>query len=177
MRRTVTLFSCLVFLVGVLLACGATSNVNTGSSSNTSLQADTPTTAVAKHFKVGDNVKVGDTWNINVESVKTSPGSEFNKPTKDGDVFLIITVSMKNLSAKEQIVSSIVQFSLQDTTGQKYNIGIDTDAGAALDGKVEATSPIKGVLTYEVPTSAKSFLFHFENDITSSGQTTWDLKI
>ena len=177
MRRNITLFSCLLLLIGALLACGASSNTNTGSTSTSSSQSSAPTTAPAKHFKLNDVVKVGDTWNITVESAKTSPGSDYNKPTKASDVFLIVTVAMKNLSSQEQNVSSLVQFNLQDTTGQKYNPTIDPDEGATLDGKVEAGSPLKGVIAYEVPANVKSYTFNFQNDIVSSGQTTWDLSV
>ncbi len=62
-----------------------------------------------QHFKVGELVTVGTTWQITVQSAKTSAGSGFYKPQKAGDVFLIFIVSMKNISSSEQTVSSLVQ--------------------------------------------------------------------
>ncbi len=175
-KRFLIIGLCLVLLVGSLIACGE-SSANTGTATSSSPSGSTPTSAPAQHFKVGQIVKVGDTWQITVDSAKTSTGSEFNKPQHSGDVFLVIIVTMKNLSNQEQNVSSLAQWTLQDTIGQKYDGTIDTDAGASLDGKVEAGSLLKGSLAYEVPKTMKSFTLAFEADITSSGETIWDISV
>ncbi len=177
-KRTWVLLFAVLALIGSLLACGESSPANTGTSVNSSSSSgSTPTGAPAQHFKVGQTVKVGDTWQITVDSAKTSTGSEFNKPQKSGDVFLVIIVTMKNLSSQEQTVSSLAQWTLQDSTGQKYDGTIDTDAGASLDGKVEAGSLLKGSLAYEVPASMKSFTLAFEADLTAAGETIWDISV
>ncbi|MEO8974052.1 MAG: DUF4352 domain-containing protein [Ktedonobacteraceae bacterium] len=66
---------------------------------------------------------------------------------------------------------------LQDTTGQKYDLTIDTDAGSTLDGAVAVGSPLKGAIAYEVPKTVKSFTFGFQNDITSSDQSIWNIAV
>jgi len=174
-------------IVLVLVVCGvavsrlATLSSNTGTvvtTGNTPVSGSTPTTAPSsQHFKVGDQVKVGDTWLVTIESAKTSEGSQFNKPQKTGNVFLVFSVSMKNVSNQEQEVSSALQWTLQDTTGQKYTETIDTDAGATLDGKVEAGAPLKGSLAYEVPKATKAFTLAFEASLTEPGQTIWDITV
>ena len=90
---------------------------------------------------------------------------------------MIVTVQVKNISSQEQAMSSLLQWNIQDTSGQKYNIGIDTNAGASLDGKVEAGMPLKGTLTYEVPPNVKSYVLSFQQDLISSGQTIWDITV
>lgn len=179
-KRRIFVFALVICIAAVvILACGESSN-NTGTASNSgssSSSSSSPTQAPAnQHFKVGQQVKVGSTWMVTVDSVKTSTGSTYNTP-KAGNVFMVVTVSVKNMSSQEQNVSSLVQFNLQDSTGQKYTETIDTDAGATLDGKVEAGSPLKGVIVYEVPKSMHSYQFSFQSDITSDGQTLWDLSI
>ncbi len=174
MRKTFVLSACIAVLALALLACGESTNTGTAVTSTGNTPA--PTVAPAKHFTVGQTVKVGDTWQIVVNSAKESAGSAYFKP-KSGNAYLIVTVSAKNLSASEQVISSLVQFHLQDTNGQEYQIAIDPDAGATLDGKVEAGSPRKGVLTYEVPKGTKSFTLGFENSIVDQGQTIWDIHI
>ncbi len=161
-----------------LLACGeSTNNAGTATDNSKPPNGNTSTSSntTPHHFKVGQQVKVGDTWNVTLDSVKTSPGSQYIKP-KGGNVYLLVTISMKNASNQEQNVSSLANFSLQDSSGQKYTETIDPDAGTAPDGKVEAGSPIKGTLVYEVPTSMHLFTFSFAPDMTSSGQTIWDIK-
>ena len=82
---------------------------------------------------------------------------------------------MKNISSSEQNVSSLISFNLADKDGQKYTETIDPNAGSTPDGKVEAGSPLKGVIAYEVPSSMKTFALSFQSDITSSGETVWDI--
>ncbi|GCE48783.1 uncharacterized protein DUF4352 [Thermosporothrix hazakensis] len=184
MKRTfVALFSLLI-LVGALLACGA-SNENTGTAAPPSndnketatketTKKDTETTDT--HFKKGELVKVGNTWEITVNSVATNEGSEYLKP-KDGKIFLVVNVSMHNISDKEQNVSSILNFNLKDSNGQKANPGLLDSANPAPDGKVEASGKLAGDLVYEVPASEKNFTLSFQSDLLSTGQTLWDLSL
>lgn len=177
------LFITLGVIIGAVVLCGVfaagshgTSNtgaaVNTSSSGNSSQQP----AASTQHFKVGDTVKVGDTWQAVVNSAKTDFGGNFSA-LKSGDVYLIVDISVTNLSSTEQTISSIANFTLQDSTGQKYDETIDPSAGATLDGKVEAGQPLRGIIAFEVPSTTKQFTFNFEPDIMSSGQTTWDLSV
>ncbi len=173
--RLIVSIAVMVMAAVLILACGDSgdSSANTGTTTN----SNTPSTSGSgsKHFKVGEQVKVGDTWIVTVNSVKTSQGNSFEKP-KSGNVFLIIDISLKNISSKEQELSSLLQFTLQDSTGQKYDETI-TGSGTSPDGKVEAGSPIRGQLGYEVPKATHKFTLAFEADITSEGQTIWDLSV
>ena len=124
---------------------------------------------------MGQVVKVGDTWDVTVNSAKTSTGSGFYKPQKSGDTFLIFSITVKNLSSQEQDISSVLSFNLLDSTGQKYTETIYPDAGATLDGKVAAGSLLKGVIVYEVPANMHQYTLSFQADIASAGQTIWDI--
>jgi hypothetical protein len=84
---------------------------------------------------------------------------------------------VKNISSQSQNMSSGLQWTLQDSTGQKYNLTIDPDAGATLDGAVAAGAPLKGVIAYEVPKTLHSFTLSFQNDITSSDQSIWNITV
>jgi hypothetical protein len=168
-------------VLGIIIGVANGGKSNTGTASTTSSSNTTSNTtnssSAPQHFKVGDTVKVGDTWQAVVNSVKTDNGGEIST-LKSGDVYLVVDVSLKNLSNQEQNVSSLVQFTLQDaTTGKKFDESIDTNAGASLDGKVSAGSPLEGVIAFEVPSSVHSFTFNFAPDAFGSGQTTWDLSV
>jgi Domain of unknown function (DUF4352) len=165
-----------LILAAAFLACGAaSSNTGTLAGNGTTNTNAAPTQAPAKHFKPGDQVNVGANWQVTVNTAKTSQGDSFITP-KSGNQYLLIDVSLKNISNKEEVASSLAQWALRDTTGQQYTETIVTDATAP-DGKVEAGSPLRGVLAYEVPTSTKSFTLAFENDLLSSGQTIWDIAL
>lgn len=172
-KRSFPYLFLIVLIAAVMLACGG-SDSNTGSTANA---GPAPTSAPAQHFKPGQTVKVGDTWQIVVNKVSTNPGSDIDKPQKTGDTFLLVDVSLKNLSTAEQNVSSLIMFSLQDDSGQKITQTITTFAPASPDGKVAAGSQLRGTLAYEVAASGKVFTLSFQADITSSGQTIWDLKL
>src|SRR6266487_3066560 len=146
-RFVIYLFACSV-LVAALLACGEASS-NSGTAVSTS--QETPASAPVKHFAVGQGVK-------------------------SGNQYLLVDASIKNISAKEQDVSSIIMWHLQDATGLTYHETF-TDLGQAPDGKVEPGSPIRGTLSYEVPTTLKKFSLSFQADFTASGQTIWDLSV
>lgn len=156
-----------------LCACGnSTSNTGMATGGTTPTKANT----AIQHFKVGQQVKVDSTWLATLDNAKTSTGVPGIEP-KDGDVYLAVIVTMKNISRQEQSISSLVNFSLQDSSGHKYTEAIDFGAGIAAHSKVEAGSRINGLLVYEVPTLIHQFTFLFVPDITGSRQTIWDIKV
>jgi hypothetical protein len=69
---------------------------------------------------VGDQVKVGDSFVVTVNSVKTSKGDLFTKP-KSGNTFLLVDVTVKNTSKQAQNVSSPLSFNLKDSEGAKVH--------------------------------------------------------
>jgi hypothetical protein len=168
----------IVLVVIIIIAAAAGSHGSSPNAGTTTGTNSNPTTSTtSQHFKVGDAVTVGSTWKAVVNSVKTDDGGQFSSALKAGDTYLVVNISLTNLSSQEQNVSSELNFTLQDSTGQKYTEGIDPNAGATLDGKVSAGSPLRGVIVYEVSASMKSFVLNFAPDLISSGQTTWDLNL
>jgi hypothetical protein len=155
----------------LILACGGSSAANSGTVVTGTVPL--PSVTPLPRFKVGDQVKVGDTWIVTVNGVTTSDGDVFSRPA-EGATYLVIDVTLKNISAQEQGVSSFLQFSLKDQTGQQYNEAI-VDFAHAPDGKVEAADVLRGKLVYQVPTSLHQFTFAFQADITRPGQTLWDI--
>jgi len=166
--------SALAFNAAKNVTSTTVSSVNTAVATTSSGNTPVPS---SQHFAVGQVVKVGDTWDVSVNSVKTSKGDQFSVP-KSGNTYLIIDLTMKNISAQEQDVSSLISFNLQDTTGLKYTETITTMSDIhPPDGKVEAGAPLRGQLVYEVPISMKDYTLSFQVDITSSGQTIWDIHM
>ena len=167
-----------VLIVIIAIASGGKSNtgekVNTTSNNSTSSQP--PSKPTNQHYKVGDTVKVGDKWQVVVNSVKTDTGGEYST-LKQGNVYLLIDVSLNNISKEEQNTSSIAEWKLTDTAGQAYTTTFFSGAPPAPDGKVEAGAPAKGTLAYEVPATTKEFRLAFTPSLFSSGQTIWDLTV
>ncbi len=167
--RLLALFGLLAIAAVVMLACGG----GTAASGATTTGGNTSTSST-KHFKVGDQVKVGDNFVVTVNSVKTSHGDDITQP-KSGNIFLIVDVTVKNVSNQKQNVSSALNFGLKDATGQTYNETI-VDGETPPDGAIQPGDLLRGQLSYEVPTSQKSFTFSFEDDPISGNQAIWDLS-
>lgn len=173
LRRFVPLFALLLAIGGAIIACGGSSSDNTGT---TTTGGSSSTTSAATHFKVGDQVKVGSTWVVTVNSAQLHGPTDVDQP-KAGDTYLVIDVTFKNVSSQEQDLSSALQMSLKDATGQTYTETIATFASSTPDGKVQAGDLLRGQLVFEVPTSQKTFTFAFEADVVSSGQTIWNINV
>lgn len=168
--------SVLVISVAAIAACGSsTANTGTKSSGNSGGTSSSTKTTANQHFKVGDQVNVGNTYTVTVNSIKTSAGDDISQPNA-GNTFVVVDVSLKNTSSKEQDVSSLLDFTFKDSTGQKYDETI-LNGATPPDGKLEAGDVLRGQLAYEVPTSMHSFTLAFQADITSSGETIWDLSV
>lgn len=155
----------------LIVACGGDANAGTTTSGNTPSQSNTG----SQHFKVGNQVKVGDTYVVTVNSVKTNGGTDIDQP-KSGDTYLVIDLTVKNVSSQEQDLSTLLQFTLKDATGQKYDETV-TSFTTPPDGKIEAGDQSRGQMAFEVPKSQHSFTLAFEADITSSGETVWNLSV
>ncbi len=177
LKQSVRVLLPLLTLLGVLalviMACGE-SSANAGTSVGTSGNNSSSSNS-SKHFKVGDQVKVGDTFVVAVNSFKTNPGDDIFKP-KSGNKFVVVDVTLKNVGSNEQDISSLLQFTLKDATGQKYDETIISNITPP-DGKLAAGDIVKGQIAYEVSASQHDFTLAFEADIISSGQAIWDLHV
>lgn len=123
------------------------------------------------HHKINETVSVDGIWQITVTKVYTSQGDEYTVP-KQGDTFLQIDISMKNVSSIQRYAYESL-FNLHDDSGQTYEMTFLGNAQPP-DGQVSAGGPLKGTLTYEVPASTKSFVLSFSSTFESQ-LVNWDI--
>lgn len=173
MKKTLSFIGLFAFIVLSLIACGESSLPTTSGSNPSQAAQSTP-----KDGKVGDVVSVGDSWTFKVSSAKTNNGSEFLKPQKAGDVFLVVNASIVNKTSKTQNVSSLLDFKLADSDGQAYNSTVSTSNKASIDGAVRANNPMTGELTFEVPASIKKYTLTFTPSSTGGSDSgTVDISL
>jgi len=175
---------CLVLILatcGILFALGKFAATTTQSSltdieatAQSISQSDLTPTSISAHHKLNETVSVENTWEVTVTKISTYQGNDISTPTA-GNTFIQIEVSMKNISKQQQIASSLLQYSLHDTAGQKYTENLLTGATGP-DGTVAAGSPLKGTITYEVPANTKAFVLDFTPTFTGQ-QISWDLSL
>jgi U5 snRNP spliceosome subunit len=175
-------------IVGAVVLCAAIGSMaskgNSGTKVDTTGNAGSSTTSnsqptqpvMQQHFKVGDVVKVGDKWEVTVNSITTSQGGNYITPDP-GNVYVLVNVSMKNTSPKEQNTSSLLDWNLKGKDGQRYKDALFSDGDSPPNGKIEAGGPAKGTLSYEVPATVKDFTLSFSPELFESGQTIWDLSV
>lgn len=186
MKRATLIAITILFLA--LCACGSSNDATTANKSttaapttNTSATAtmsslQTKTTAPPLHFAIKDTVDVGGIWEIHILSVKKSAGSEYIAP-KAGNTFLLIDITMKNISSTEQESFGPAMFKLRDSSGQEIIITFVPGTPQAPIGKVEAGMQIRGTLAYEVVNSEHNLMLAFEANSLASGQAIWDIKV
>ncbi len=167
---------CSVGALVAVAACGSDENSGTKVSSAGSSPSAQATKALAAptNFKVGDQIKVGDTIMLTVTQVQApvDAGNEFINP-KNGQ-FMTVMVSLQNVSTKPQLVSSLINFELRDDSGQSYTETLLPNAPKPPDGSIAPNDKLAGGLTYDVP-KGKSFKLYFKNNAFSSGQVIIDL--
>jgi hypothetical protein len=148
-------------------------------------QAGQPTTAPTQpsssstsgSHKLGDVVTI-DGWQVVVNSAKISHGGQYDTLQHAGDVFLEIDVAVTNQTGQSQTFSSLLDFTLKDSTGQTYDQTFVSDAPSSPDGTVANGSKLRGTVAYEVPATMHSFEFDVAPDsLNSSNVAIWNLSV
>jgi hypothetical protein len=125
---------------------------------------------------IGKAVQVGNTWVVTINSAKTHAGSEFSQP-KSGNTYLVVDVTLKNISSSNQTASSLLMFNLKDQTGQTYTDTFADFAKASPDGNVSAGGLLRGEIVYEVPSSMHAFTFSFQPGFDANELAEWNVTI
>src|SRR5437667_1614769 len=150
MKRLITF----ALLALVLAACGSAAT-NTGTAvtpqptTPVTQATDTPT-AAPTHFKVGQTVKVGDTWQINIKKASIQSGGPYDSPPA-GTTYLVLSLAIQNISDGEQNFYGSAPFTLRDPQGQSMKVTYVSTAKQEPDGKVESGDRLSGDLVYSVP--------------------------
>lgn len=132
------IFVPILVLALAILACGSEAStpvVVSTAPSNTKLpiatkppiatEPPTPTTAPLQTYNVGDAISIGDII-ITVNEITFPIGDQFFKPD-EGKKFIVIDLTVENKGASAYMLSSLLQMTLKDDTGQKF----DTDFTAS----------------------------------------------
>src|SRR5229473_1082959 len=181
------LFVVFALLALALVSCGETATQQT-TTSNTPAQATTapaeqataqPTNAptpTGGPYKVGDTVGTADGFAITVNKVSTSQGADYETPPQ-GDQYLVLDVSVKNISGQVQQVNPL-DFTLIDSTGQHMTWTIVSDLPGVTSYDMTALQPgatDRGSLVYEVPLGKASYQLSFAINQFSGTQPLWNI--
>jgi flagellar basal body-associated protein FliL len=129
---------------------------------------------------VGQPVQAGANWMVTVTHTHETTSSLH--PPDPGNTYLEISISLKNVSATPQPVSSVAQFTLLDKNGQIYDelkaVG-DTNIHQSVDGYVAAGQTLNGQIAYQVPLPQHNFTLIFKYDFPDGGSSavSWPLNV
>jgi pSer/pThr/pTyr-binding forkhead associated (FHA) protein len=122
-------------------------------------------------FPIGDTIAIGTT-NITVNEVLYPTGDQFNQP-KAGFKFLVVDLTIENLSTTSITVSTLLQMSVKDSSSQKYDadfMAALTSGGGSLDAEIAPGEKLRGQVGFQVPINAIGLVFVFDADFLSSGK-------
>src|SRR6266851_8370901 len=165
----------ILFLALSAIACGEAAQAPTQTATPPTSQATQAATAKPATPTLGKPWIADATWTVTVNGATTSHGDSFTSPAA-GHIFVIVDVTLKNTSTDNQAVSSLIMFSLKDSTGQAYDPAFLSGTKAP-DGTISAGSLLRGQLAYDVPTSQHTFTFGFQPGLSGSELVEWIVKI
>lgn len=127
-------------------------------------------------YEVGDIVSIGDVVMV-VLGWDYPPGDEFNEP-EEGKKFVAVELLLVNQGSETASISSMLQMSLKDDTGQKYDIDLmaSTATGSSTpEGELSPGERVRGKIGFQVPQDATGLVFVFDADVFSTGKVFVEL--
>ncbi len=182
-HKILTIILALVILGGIGSAIGgkkdqATKVAETASTNSKPASSDTKKEETKKNepktFKVGDVVQLKD-YKVAVNKIRTSNGDDMNKP-KDGNEFFYVDCTIENISNKEQTISSIMMFKVEDKDGRAFDQELATDSNGQLDGQVASGRKISGEYVVQVPKGKTGLDLVFDSSLLTGGQIIVNLN-
>lgn len=151
---------------------------NTHTSKLASRVTATPTSTQPTNGALGQPLQAGPNWLATVTNIHTTTISDF--PPQPGHTYLEISLTLKNVSPNTQFVSSLLEFTLADSTGKQYTESVnDTYTHQAVDGHLTLNQTLTGQIVYEVPQAQHQFMlvFHYGLPDGSGATVSWQIAL
>lgn len=183
-RKYLPLLALTVVLL-VSLACGSDESptlVATAAAPADSVSQEqpvqAPTAVVPQNYKVGDIVAIGDSV-MTVLGWENIPGDDFSKPDA-GKKFVAVELLIVNNSQSAISVSTLMQMSMKDNTGQKYDVDFMASTatnGSSVDGELAPGEKVRGEIGFQIPETAQGLQFVFDDSLFGTGKVFVDLGV
>ncbi|GIV70077.1 DUF4352 domain-containing protein [Caldilinea sp.] len=184
-KRNFVPFLALAILLMVSLACGSSASPtlvapsvppsNSGSQEQPT-QAQAPTAVAQQNYKVGDIVAIGDHVLVVLGWENVQP-NDFSKPDA-GKKFVAVELLIVNNSQSAMPISTLLQMSMKDNTGQKYDVDFAASTaigGGSLDGELAPGEKVRGKVGFQVAENATGLQFVFDASVWGTGKVFVDL--
>jgi hypothetical protein len=119
---------------------------------------------------LGDTVQIGTSWTVAFTHLSTAKTLD-KTPAAPGHVFLVIDVSVRNISNQSQSLSDLSFYGPIDSSGKNY------PASLSLNGTVAPGVTEHGTLVAEIPTSLHKAILEVDDQNEDSFSNIWDITI
>ncbi|MFZ2523494.1 MAG: DUF4352 domain-containing protein [Minisyncoccia bacterium] len=128
-------------------------------------------------FKVGDNVKLGNSI-VTVNKVEYSQGGQYTKPA-EGNEWVNLNVTIENTGSSQQYVTTLGQMFIRDSEKNSYQVTVTNKAmenpGLGLDGAVIAQSKRTGWVGFEIKKGVTGLQFQYNGSMFGGKSALVDL--
>lgn len=159
-------FWALLVLVIIIIASANNDKPQKVSDNNGNTVADKTqekTPAEPESFKIGDQVKMGDSI-ITINKVEYSQGGQYTKPG-EGNEWINLNVTIENTGSSQQYVTTLGQMFIRDASKNSYQISVTDkvmeNQSYGLDGQILANSKRTGWVGFEIPKTSTGLQFQY----------------
>lgn len=132
---------------------------------------------IPEFFKTGETVET-KLLKASITGIEKPSGNSFNKPA-DGKEFVLLHLTIENVSTEELNISSILSFSAyvdDESINESLSAQIAKEGENTVNGTIAADKKLRGTLGYEVPNNWRQIEIHFKPDLASSTTIKWIIK-
>lgn len=154
----------LVAAIIVIVAVVASSGGSTKKTSGV-----TPGAPASATYKVGDTATTSG-WQVTVYSAK-DPWTSTNQfdVAKAGYRYVQVDVQVLNTKSTQEAFSSLMGFKLFDSANHSFTEALVSTQPGPPDGTVPAHGAMRGLVTFEVPTSSTGLILQVQGSLTAAG--------
>ena len=123
---------------------------------------------------VGDTIEVEKGLFLTVNGIRADSGG-FWAPN---GIYLIIDCTYENKSKDEKHLSTLLNLTVKDADGYKYDPAILADTKGSLDGALAAGDKVRGEVAFDVPDDTTVEYFCFDPFLVfSQSQSRWRIAV
>ena len=146
------------------------------STANKGTPTTRPTASKSAFNSIGTPVQAGNDWLVTISSARTTSASLI--APNAGSTYLEMHLMLKNISTRTITIVSLLEFSLTDASGHRYNeTATDTNLRRPPDGNVNAHQTLDAQLAYEVPQNQHTFILTFAYGLSSGSGASVSWKL
>jgi hypothetical protein len=109
---------------------------------------------------------------MNVTFVSSRSADTGLLPPSEGNEYLILSFQLENTTADPVVVSTLLQFELQDGTGAEFPVALFAEVSTSLDAEVPAGETLEGEVAFEVPAGGGTYTVAY-SDFFSDTPLQW----